>query len=46
MQFSGERIVFSTNYMGTTGYTHAKNESRHRSYIIQKKKNSKYTSEI
>lgn len=31
-----EQIDFSTNSAGTTGHSHAKNESRHRLYTFHK----------
>lgn len=30
------KMVFSKNGAGTSGYLHAKNESRHRSYTLNK----------
>lgn len=35
-QCSGGNMVFSTNYAGTIGHTHTKNESRHSPYTLHK----------
>ena len=34
--FNEEKITFSTNDAGKTGHQHAKNESRHRTFIFHK----------